>query len=107
MSSWRSWSDAAGLLIRHILCRVLIFSDRTGNRLRIPDVPFISQSLTAVIIKKWHPDLQRHHWAPPIIYYLQVTQNVETEYASFIYDCICSVGCSCGCRKIAEDCSCC
>ncbi|TVU26083.1 hypothetical protein EJB05_28612, partial [Eragrostis curvula] len=43
-------SDAAGLWIRHAVsfckCRVLRFSVRTGNRLRIPDVPFVSQSLT-------------------------------------------------------------
>ncbi|TVU16872.1 hypothetical protein EJB05_37029, partial [Eragrostis curvula] len=43
-------SDAAGLWIRHAVsfckCRVLRFSVRTGNRLHIPDVPFVSQSLT-------------------------------------------------------------
>ncbi|TVU26087.1 hypothetical protein EJB05_28616, partial [Eragrostis curvula] len=45
-------SDAAGLWIRHAVsfckCRALRISVRTTNRLRIPDVPFVSQTLTKV-----------------------------------------------------------
>lgn len=47
-------SDAAGLWIRHAVsfCKVkaLKFSVRTINRLRIPDVPFVSEKLTKVEI---------------------------------------------------------